>query len=142
MVIILIGTMQLAGISLGEEAETQFMQAEPAAAPGRPPEERGAAELPAAQQAAAPAAQAGPRGERAAAGAAGAADAASQAVEKVVEKEVAVEKIVTRAPAAAATAAPPAAAEEMLTMVPPPLSFMMLAAACAPVHTAFRFRLS
>ena len=40
VVIILIGTMQLAGISLGEEAEPQFMQAEPAAAPGRPPEER------------------------------------------------------------------------------------------------------
>lgn len=102
VVLILIGTVQLAGISLGEEAETQFMQAEPqAAAPGRPPEERDATELPAAQQAAAPA---GPRGERAAAGAAGAADTVSQAivvergkpvvVEKVVEKAVTVEKAV------------------------------------------------
>lgn len=95
VVLILIGTMQLAGISPGREEEAQYIQAEPAAAPGRPPEERGAAEAPAAQQAAAPAAQAG---------AAGAADAASQAivvererrvvVEKVVEKVVTVEKAV------------------------------------------------
>ena len=38
VVLILIGTMQLAGISLSEEAETQFMQAEPqAAAPAKAP---------------------------------------------------------------------------------------------------------
>ncbi len=95
LVLILIGTMQLAGISPGEDAESQYIQAEPAAAPGRPPGELGTAEAPAAQQAAAPAAQAG---------AAGAADAASQAivvererpvvVEKVVEKVVTVEKAV------------------------------------------------
>ena len=102
VVIILIGTMQLAGISLGEEAETQFMQAEPqAAVPARAPGELGAAEAPAAQQTAAPAAARLPRGQ---AGAAGAADAASQAivvererpvvVEKVVEKAVTVEKAV------------------------------------------------
>ena len=97
VVLILIGTVQLAGISLGEKAETQFMQAEPqAAVPARGPGELGAAEVPAAQQAAAPAAQAGPRGERAAAGASeevGEAIAASRGQSVVVEKEV--EKVVT-----------------------------------------------
>ena len=91
VVIILIGTMQLAGINLGGEAETQYIQAEPQAAPARPAGELGATELPAAQQAAAPAAPAGPRGERAAAGAAGPAGQ-TIVVEKerpvVVEKEV------------------------------------------------------
>lgn len=92
VVIILIGTVLLAGIGLGEEAETQYIQAEPQAASGRLPEQLGASERPAARQAAAPA------------GAAGAADAASQAivvergkpvvVEKVVEKAVTVEKAV------------------------------------------------
>ena len=145
VVIILIGTVQLAGISLGEEAETQFMQAAPAAAPGRPPEERGAAELPAAQQAAAPAAQAGPRGERAAAGAAGAADTASQAivvergkpvvVEKVVEKAVTVEKavvvekVVEKQVAAADAARAPALTA---TPVPSPTATVQPTATAAP----------
>ena len=118
VVLILIGTMQLAGISLGEEAETQFMQAEPqAAVPARAPEERGATELPAAQQAtapAAPAAQAGPRGERAAAGASeevGEAAAASRGqsvvVEREVVKEVVVEKVVEKQVVAADAAQAP-----------------------------------
>ena len=97
VVIILIGTVQLAGISLGEEAETQYIQAEPQAAPARPPGELGATEPPAAQHAAAPAR---PRGERDAAGAAGAKGAAGAAgaagqtivVEKEVERVVTVEK--------------------------------------------------
>ena len=146
VVIILIGTMQLAGISLGEEAETQFMQAEPAAAPGRPPEERGAAELPAAQQAAAPA---GPRGERAAAGAAGAADTASQAivvergkpvvVEKVVEKAVTVEKAVIvekvvekQVAAADAARAPAPTATFTATPAPSPTATIQPTATAAP----------
>ena len=147
VVIILIGTVQLAGISLGEEAETQFMQAEPAAAPGRPPEERDATERPAAQQAAAPA---GPRGERAAAGAAGAADAASQAivvergkpvvVEKVVEKAVTVEKavvvekVVEKVVAAKAPAAqaPAPAATRTATPAPSPTATAPPTATPAP----------
>ena len=88
VVLILIGTMQLAGISPGRDEEARYIQAEPAAAPGRPPEERGAAEAPAAQQAAAPAAQAG---------AAGAADAASQAIVVERERRVVVEKVVEKA---------------------------------------------
>ena len=111
VVIILIGTMQLAGINLGGEAETQYIQAEPQAAPARPAGELGATELPAAQQAAAPAAPAGPRGERAAAGAAGPAGQ-TIVVEKerpvVVEKVVAVEKIVGKQVVAADAARAPA----------------------------------
>ena len=154
VVIILIGTMQLAGINLGGEAETQYIQAEPQAAPARPPGELGATELPAAQQAAAPAAPAGPRGERAAANAAGAArasDAAGEAivagrgqsvvVEKVVtvEKVVAVEADVARAPAPTATrtttpapsptaTAQPTATPALPTAVPTPAPAAVTAA--------------
>ncbi len=71
VVIILIGTMQLAGINLGGEEEARYIQAEPQAAP------------------------AGPQGERAAADAAGAADVASQAIVVEREKPVVVEKAVT-----------------------------------------------
>ena len=108
VVIILIGTMQLAGINLGGEAETQYIQAEPQAAPARPAGELGATELPTARQAAAPA---GPRSERAAAGAAGPAGQ-TIVVEKerpvVVEKVVAVEKIVGKQVVAADAARAPA----------------------------------
>ena len=92
VVLILIGSMQLAGISPGREEEARYIQAESAAVPARAPGELGATELQAAQQAAAPA---GPRGERAAAGAAGAADAAGQAIVVERERPVAVEKVVT-----------------------------------------------
>ena len=118
VVIILIGTMQIAGISLGGESEIQHVQAEPQAAPARPPGELGATEPPAAQHAAAPA---GPRGERAAAGAAGAKGAAGAAgqtivvekekpvvIEKVVERVVTVEKVVAVEAAAARSPAPTA----------------------------------
>ena len=83
VVIILIGTLQFAGISLSGEPETQYSQAEPQAASGRLPEQLGASERPAARQAAAPA------------GAAGAADAASQAIVVERGKPVVVEKVVT-----------------------------------------------
>ena len=124
VVIILIGTMQLAGINLGGEAETQYIQAEPQAAPARPAGELGATELPAAQQAAAPAAPAGPRGERAAAGAAGPAGQ-TIVVEKerpvVVEKVVAVEKIVGKQVVAAdAARAPAPTATRTATPTPSP----------------------
>ena len=139
VVIILIGTMQLAGINLGGEAETQYIQAEPQAAPARPAGELGATELPAAQQAAAPAAPAGPRGERAAAGAAGPAgqtivvekerpvvvekvvERVERPVEKVVEKVVAVEKIVGKQVVAAdAARAPAPTATRTATPTPSP----------------------
>ena len=140
VVIILIGTVQIAGISLGGEAETQYIHAEPA----RPPGELGATELPAAQQAAAPAAPAGPRGERAAAGAAGPAGQTivvekerpvvvekevervvtvekPVVVEKVVEKVVAVEKIVGKQVVAAdAARAPAPTATRTATPTPSP----------------------
>ena len=130
VVLILIGTMQLAGISLGEEAETQFMQA---AVPARAPEERSATELAAAQQAAAPAAPAGPRGERAAAGATGQTVVVEKAVtveqavvvEKVVVAERAVEKKVvaadvTQAPVPTATpTATPAPSPTATATIPP-----------------------
>ncbi len=166
VVIILIGTVQLAGIGLGEEAETQYSQA----AQGRPPGQLGASERPAARQAAAPAGQ---RGERAAAGAAGAADAASQAivvergkpvvVEKVVEKAVTVEKAVVvekvvekqvvaadaaraPAPAAARTATPtvsptattpPIATPAPPTAVPTPAPAAMTAPPGEPAGPTF-----
>ena len=138
VVIILIGTMQLAGINLGGEAETQYIQAEPQAAPARPAGELGATELPAAQQAAAPAAPAGPRGERAAASAAGPAGQTIVVekerpvvvekvvervvtVEKVVEKVVAVEKIVGKQVVAAdAARAPAPTATRTATPTPSP----------------------
>ena len=132
VVLVLIGTMQLAGISLGEEAETQFMQAEPqAAVPARAPEERGATELPAAQEAAAPAAQAGPRGERAAAGATG----QTVVIEKVVtvEKAVVVEKVVEKQVVAAdAAQAPVPSATATLAPSPTATATVQPTATAAP----------
>lgn len=148
VVIILIGTMQLAGISLGgEEQEVQYTQAESAAVPGRAPGELGAAEAPAAQQAVAPAAARSPRGQ---AGAAGAADAASQAivvererpvvVEKVVEKVVTVEKAVVvekvvekQVVAAAAARSPTPAATRPATPAPSPTATVQPTATAAPL---------
>ena len=155
VVIILIGTMQLAGINLGGEAETQYIQAEPQAAPARPAGELGATELPAAQQAAAPAAPAGPRGERAAAGAAGPAgqtivvekerpvvvekvvERVERPVEKVVEKVVAVEKIVGKQVVAAdAARAPAPTATRTATPTPSPTATATTPPTATPAPTA------
>ena len=132
VVIILIGTVQLAGISLGEEAETQYIQAEPQAAPARPPGELGATEPPAAQHAAAPA---GPRGERAAAGAAGAKGAAGAAGQTIVvekEKPVVIEKVVERV----VTVEKPVIVEKVVTVEK--VVAVEAAAARAPAPTATR----
>ena len=133
VVIILIGTVQLAGISLGEEAETQYIQAEPQAAPARPPGELGATEPPAAQHAAAPA---GPRrGERAAAGAAGAKGAAGAAGQTIVvekEKPVVIEKVVERV----VTVEKPVIVEKVVTVEK--VVAVEAAAARSPAPTATR----
>ena len=80
VVIILIGTMQIAGISLGGESEIQHVQVQADVAPG-------------------PAGPAGPQGERGATGAAGAQGAAGAAGQTIVvekEKPVVVEKVVEK----------------------------------------------
>ena len=129
VVIILIGTVQLAGISLGEEAETQYIQAAPQAAPARPPGELGATEPPAAQHAAAPA---GPRGERAAAGAAGAKGAAGQTIVVEKEKPVVIEKVVERV----VTVEKPVIVEKVVTVEK--VVAVEAAAARSPAPTATR----
>ena len=132
VVIILIGTMQIAGISLGGEAETQYIQAEPQAAPARPQGDLGATELPAAQQAAA---TAGPRGERAAAGAAGAKGAAGAAGQTIVvekEKPVVIEKVVERV----VTVEKPVIVEKVVTVEK--VVAVEAAAARSPAPTATR----
>ncbi len=106
VVLILIGTVQLAGVSPGEEEEPQYIQAEPQSAP------------------------AGPRGERAAADAAGAADAASAAVavERVVEERVAKREVAGPAAAADEFARAPAPAAGLPTTASAPAPETLTAA--------------
>ncbi len=131
VVVILIGTMQIAGINLGREAETQYVQAEPQAGPARPPGELGAT---------------------GAAGAPAASDVASQAnmvakeqamvVEQVAEEQSAKLRLAeqavaaARAPSTADARAPTPDAGPAAAAAPPPVGRQQSKPAAPPAAPA------